>query len=138
MKAWLKKINFTGHTALADYGYLLVRVCFGLLLLKHGYPKVANFTEYAQHFSDPIGLGSHTSLLLAIFAEFICAICIVLGLFTRLASIPLVINFLVIFFIVHGSDPLGKKELVAAYLMLSLGTLLMGAGKISIDRKMGF
>ena len=101
----LKKINQTEQTALAQYGYLIIRVCFGLMLATHGWSKVSHFNEYAAQFANPFGLGERTSLILTIFAEFVCAILIALGFFTRLASIPVVINFLTIFFIIHGSDP---------------------------------
>jgi len=138
MKLVLKKINQTQHSSLTDYGYLIVRVCFGLLLLKHGYPKITQFEKYVQHFSDPLGVGVQTSLLLVIFAEVICALFIALGLLTRLAAIPVVINFIIIFFVVHGNDSFGDRELAAVYLMLASGILLMGSGKISVDRKLGF
>lgn len=139
MKAFLKKINFTGHSQLTDLGYLIVRVGFGLLVLTHGYSKVVNFDKFAaSDFFNPLGIGTQTSLLLAIFAEFVCAISVALGLFTRLAAIPLVIQFIVVFFVVHGNDSFGDRELPATYLTLAIGILLMGSGRYSLDRRLGY
>ncbi|MFZ2906120.1 MAG: DoxX family protein [Cyclobacteriaceae bacterium] len=130
------KIFSTESSTAGEVGYLLVRVCFGLFLVTHGWAKVSNFKEYSAGFSDPFGFGSNASLVLTIFAECICAIAIALGFFTRLASIPVLITFSTIFFIIHGSDPFGDKELAAVYLVLSVGTLLKGSGKYSLDKAM--
>lgn len=138
MKSLLKKMNRTEATGLADAGYLIIRAGFGLMVSTHGYAKLTNFAEYSQWFSDPIGLGVKASLTLAMFAEFFCALFIALGLFTRMAAIPVVFTFLVIVFVVHGNDPFGDKETAVAYLVFSIGILLAGSGKLSLDRKLGF
>ena len=84
MKSFLKKINFTGQSGLTDLGYLIIRVGFGVLVLTHGYSKLVNFDKLSTaEFFNPLGLGIKTSLVLAIFAEFVCAISIALGFFTR-------------------------------------------------------
>ncbi|MBS1748984.1 MAG: DoxX family protein [Bacteroidetes bacterium] len=139
MKSFLKKINFTGQSGLTDLGYLIIRIGFGVLVLTHGYSKLVNFDKLSTaEFFNPLGLGIKTSLVLAIFAEFVCAISIALGFFTRLASIPVVIQFIVVFFVVHGNDAFGERELPATYLILAIGILLMGSGRYSIDRRLGY
>ncbi len=85
-------------------------------------------------FGDPLGLGSATSLHLSAFAEFVCAILIILGLFTRLATIPLIINMAVVFLIVHSVDDFGTKEMSLLYLGLFLTLFFTGPGKYSADR----
>ena len=64
-----------------------------------------------------------------------CSIFLILGLWTRLALMPLIITMLVAVFIVHGADPFAKKELGLMYLIGYISIFIAGAGKYSIDRK---
>ena len=92
-------------------GILVLRVgSGGMMVAGHGLSKLSRFAEMAGKFPDPLGIGNEASMALAVFAEFFCAIAIVLGLATRLAAIPLVINMLVAGFIVHAADPWKRKE----------------------------
>lgn len=72
-------------------------------MLTHGIPKLLKIIEGNIEFGDPIGLGTETSLFLAVFAEFFCALMILLGFATRLAALPLIINMFVAAFVVHTS-----------------------------------
>ena len=118
-----------------DLGLLVLRVCAGgLMALQHGWPKLSAFSERMDSFPDPLGIGSLASLILVVFSEFLCAVLITLGLFTRAASIPLIITMGVAAFVVHGPDPMGKKELSLIYLCMYLCILFTGAGKYAINR----
>ena len=103
-------------------------------MLTHGYSKLQKLLAGNFQFADPIGLGPEISLGLAVFAEFLCSILIVLGLGTRLASIPLIVTMAIAAFITHGADPFGRKELALFYLISYTVLLLMGSGKLSVDR----
>ena len=117
-----------------DAGLLLIRVTISLLMLtQHGWVKLMSYSEKADTWADPIGLGGPTSLALAIFAEVVCAILVVLGLATRLAAIPLVITMLVAAGIVHWDDPFSKKEFALLFLIPFLTLILTGAGRYSLD-----
>ena len=53
---------------------LLIRLGAGGMMLTHGIPKIGRlFGEGPVKFADPFGLGPEISLVLAIFAEVICA-----------------------------------------------------------------
>lgn len=114
-------------------GLLLLRLGFGGLMLTHGVPKLMNYATLATQFPDPLGVGSQLSVMMAIGAEVGCASLIILGLFTRLAAIPLVITMLVAVFIVHGADPFAKKELALLYFIPFLTLLLTGPGRFACD-----
>jgi putative oxidoreductase len=103
-------------------------------MLTHSWPKVGMLTagEPVQ-FADPFGLGPTASLVLSIFAEVVCALLIVIGLATRLAAIPLIINMLVALITVHAADPFGKMELPLFYLSIFIALLFAGSGKYSVD-----
>jgi putative oxidoreductase len=120
-----------------DLSLLLLRLTFGgLLFLNHGWPKVLAFEEKFHSFPDPLGVGSELSYALTIFSEVFCPVLIVLGLFTRYASIPIVITMLVAVFFIHGADPLAKKEMAILYLVPFLILLTSGPGKFSLDARL--
>jgi len=118
-----------------DLWLLLLRLGVGLSMLTHGIPKLQMLLAGGEiAFPDPLGIGAIWTLILVVFAEVVCSVFLVLGLFTRLASIPLVINMAVAFFVIHGTDPFGKKELALFYLFIYLNLLVFGGGDYSLDR----
>ncbi len=114
-------------------GLLILRVGVAVLMMTHGFAKLSNFSAMSAAF-DPIGMGGTFSLCLVIFAEVFCAAGLLVGLLTRAAMIPLIINFLVIIFVAHSGDPIGKIELPIIYLTAFVAFLFTGPGKFSIDR----
>lgn len=116
-----------------DLALLILRLAAGGLMLIHGIPKLQMIISGDIQFGDPIGIGTNLSLYLTVFAEFFCAILIVLGLATRLASIPLIITMAVAVFIVLSSNPIGDKELGLFFLASYITLLLAGAGRFSVD-----
>lgn len=118
-------------------GLLVLRVSCGGMMLYHGLQKLMAFQKLSGSFPDPIGAGSQLSLALAIFAEFFCSVLVVLGLGTRLASIPIIATMLVALMLIHGNDPWQKKELAAVYLAVFTSLLIMGGGNFSLDRLLG-
>lgn len=99
----------------------------------HGYTKVISYDEILPQFGDPIGIGQQLSFNLVIFAEFFCAIFVALGLLTRLAVIPIIINMSVAFFVAHANDPFEVKEKAFMFLALSIAVLVSGSGRFSVD-----
>ncbi|HLS94797.1 MAG TPA: DoxX family protein [Sphingobacterium sp.] len=131
MKKFFLAVN--KGTAASNLAAFVLRIGFGVLMIpKHGYVKLVEFNERKDQFMDFLGLGGTVSLSLAIFAEFFCSILLILGLFTRLATIPLLITVLVIFS-VHNWEFFGKYELVTAFFIGYLGILALGPGKFSLD-----
>lgn len=118
-----------------DLALLILRVIFGLLLFYgHGLGKLTNIFGEMQFF-DPIGIGATTSLILSGFAEGICALLLILGLFSRFATIFLVFNFAVVVYFhryVNG-DAFSGWEMPMLYLSAFLSLLLTGPGKYSLD-----
>lgn len=117
---------------------LVLRLIFGsLIFINHGLDKLQHFGKLQKAFPDPFHLGSMPSLMLMIFAEAFCSIFIVLGLFTRLAVIPLIIAFLVVIFVVKKNTPITGLELPLIYLGAFTTLLLTGSGKYSLDGALG-
>ena len=116
-------------------GLLILRLGFGTYMLSHGIPKLMGFTQMVNKFPDPIGLGSQLSLALVIGAEVGCSLLLILGLFTRLACIPLAFTMLIACLVVHSADPWKAKELATVYLTVYVALAFIGAGKYSLDYK---
>ena len=113
----------------------ILRVGAGsLMMVNHGFDKLMHFSEKAGRFADPFGIGSTASLSMVVFAEFFCAVFIILGLFTRLACIPLIIAMSIALFMAHKGEFFGEGEMAGLYLVCFLTLLFTGPGKASLDR----
>ena len=123
---------------MSAYGLLVLRVGVGLLMLiGHGWPKLAGFSTRANQFPGIFGLDGSVSLALAVFAEFFCSLAIIFGLFTRLAAGPLIVTMLVAAFVIHGADPFARKELALMYLLPYVTLIITGPGRFSLDALLG-
>ena len=116
----------------------VIRVTFGLLLLlNHGIAKMKNFGTLQERFYDPFHISHQGSLLLVLFAEVFCAAFIIMGLFTRLAAIPIVIELIVAVFLFHKGQPVSNFEPAILFLAAFVAILFMGSGKYSLDGVLG-
>lgn len=135
MKKILKKIFYTGeYSVVVSFGLLFLRVMVGIFMITHGFGKLKMLMGPGEiQFADPIGMGVELSLVLAVFAEFFCAILLILGFTSRLAAIPQMITMFVAGFIVHGADPFQVKEFALLYGIVFTALLITGPGKFSLD-----
>lgn len=131
----MKRLFSTSKNALTiDLWLLFLRVFSGAFMITHGLPKFEKLMAGGEiQFYDPIGFGDTFALGLAVFAEFICASLLIIGLLTRPASLMLVITMAIAAFMVHAEDPFGKKEMALLYLLIYLTTMFTGAGRFSVD-----
>ena len=119
----------------SDIGLAVLRILPSAFLLSHGIPKLQKLLNGDFEFADPIGIGATPSLFLAVIGEVICPILVIIGYKTRWATLPILILMAVAAFIVHGSDPFGRKELALLYLVCFAVIMLLGPGRYSIDKK---
>jgi len=120
-----------------NLGMVILRIATGLLLASHGYAKLVKFNSLKYKFMNFMHLGSTASLSLIIFAELVCGILLILGLFTRLACIPIIIGMGVVVFIASHGQIFDSGERGLVYLAATLTILLCGPGRISVDGMMG-
>lgn len=117
-----------------DLGLLFLRVSIGLMMMiAHGWPKLAGFTTYSTTFPEVMGMSGQVSLTLAVFAEFFCSFALIFGILTRLVSIPLLITMLTAVLVIHADDPWNKKEFALLYAIPYLTLIFTGGGKFSLD-----
>ena len=123
----------TTSPALTGFALLILRIGFGGLMIPHGYDKLIHFADYKTKFISFIGMSMPLSLGLNIFAEFFCAVLVAVGLFTRLAAIPLIIAMLVALFMANNGDILGKGQEATLFLLAFVTLAITGGGKYSLD-----
>jgi putative oxidoreductase len=134
----MKKLMSANYSAGAfNTAMFIFRLGLGILMMHHGYQKLIGFGTMKNQFVSFLGLGPSFSLALDIFAEFFCSLFLILGLFTRLATIPLIIAMVVALVQVHGGDYFGKGELATHYLLCYIVLLLVGPGRVSVDSMVG-
>lgn len=137
----MKRVSNTNTNSNSlHFWLLLLRIAVACFMLTHGWPKVEKIMAGNYEFADPFGIGSKASLILVAFAEAVCSVLILIGLFTRLATIPLIINMAVAAFVALGQAPFAKKELALLYLLIYITIAVLGPGKYSVDaaRNRGF
>ena len=130
----MKKLLSIHYNAFAfNASMLLLRLALGILMMSHGYDKLVHFNERKSDFYNLFGIGSTSSLVLSIFAEFFCALFLIIGLFTRVVAVPLVINMSVALFSVHNMDFFNTGEKATLFLAGFLTILFCGPGRVSVD-----
>lgn len=129
-----KLLSIKYSAAVFNISFLFLRLVLGVsMCVNYGYDKLVHFADKKDSFVNLFGLGSTTTLVLVVFAEFFCSIFVTLGLFTRFTVLPLVISLGYAFFISHKGHLFGSGELAAVYLSGFFAILLCGPGRVSID-----
>lgn len=128
-------------------GLLLIRIIIGVVMACYGYEKLIHFNEmaasdfWANNVSF-LGMSGKFPLALTIFAEFFCSLLLILGLFTRLSLIPLLIcmGYIIVaiaqFSVIYKGDNGFEVNTAFMYFIIYLALLLTGPGKYSIDAKL--
>ncbi|MGD9929506.1 MAG: DoxX family protein [Mangrovibacterium sp.] len=111
---------------------LVLRAGAGAFMMTHGVPKLQKLLAGDLAFADPFGIGSTPSLILAVFAEVFCSALVVLGIATRLATLPLIVTMSVAAFMIHANDPFARKEMAFLYLLIFITILVYGSGKFAL------
>ncbi|RYY61984.1 MAG: DoxX family protein [Chitinophagaceae bacterium] len=137
----MKKLFSTNYSDNAfNIGIFVMRVVAGLsMAVSHGYGKLTDFSTTAvQQASNPYHLPGNVAAGMLVFAEFFCAILIVLGLLTRFAAFALIIAMGTAFFVAHKGQLFAKgSEASAMFLVIFFALLLVGPGKFSADKLIG-
>jgi putative oxidoreductase len=123
------------NTIVTHIGLALLRIAPNAFMLVHGIPKLQKLISGDIEFGNPIGIGAAPTLFLAVVAEFLCPILMIIGFKTKWAAIPSAITMAVAAFIVHGADPFSNKEKALLYLVIYVAIFLLGPGKFSINKK---
>jgi putative oxidoreductase len=124
--------------ALTASGLLFMRVMAAVLLFSiHGLPKLLDWSGELQRIEDPFGLGAPLTLGLAVFAEVVCPVLLVLGVVARLACLPVLAVLLVALVVVHPEWSLEQGQFAWLLVALYGGLALTGPGLYSVSGLIG-
>ncbi len=112
---------------------LAARIIFGMFFLNHGLDKLMAFASLSISFPDPLGIGNTLSLVSIIFAEVVCSLCVIFGIFFRLTLLPMIFAMCVALIAIHANDPFIVREPALIYLSIFILLLFSGAGYFSFD-----
>lgn len=144
------------YKSLAPYSYPFIRFCAGVIIARHGYPKLfEGGVNGLAGFLPKLGLepGLAWAYLVG-FVEFGGGVLLAIGLLTRLAAAALVIEFTVIVFIVkfaNGFFAFAPKAIQPGFAgmvpggfefemflgLVCLAVLFRGGDWLSVDRAVG-
>ena len=116
-----------------DSAILFMRIFIGAMMLTHGIGKLQNYNAIVNSFPDPLGIGSAVSFAIITFVEVGCSVLIIMGLFTRLATLPLIFGMFVATFIAFPDKSFAAGELSFVYMGIYIMLLISGGGRYAID-----
>jgi putative oxidoreductase len=117
-----------------DLGLLFLRVSASLFLLwVHGLPKLLNYSAQLQVIEDPFHLGANLTLMLAIFAEVLCPLLIIVGLLVRMACLPILSVLLVAMVVVHPQWSIEEGQFGWLLLILFTSIFIAGPGRLALN-----
>ncbi len=112
----------------------MLRLSSGLFLFAgHGLGKVQRLVEGRTDWADPLGIGPLPSLILATFAESLCALAVAAGFKTRWAAIPPLVTMLVAAFVAEAGAPFAEKEKALLFGAAFLTLICTGGGRYALD-----
>jgi putative oxidoreductase len=143
-----KRLIFPGlaglYEALSPASYSFMRFATGAVLVPHGIQKImlGSAVNLAPYIEKQTGL-PHPLMwaYFAVFAESVAAICLAIGLLTRLAALIILIEMGTIVFYFQwqfGYFWTAKGyEYALLWSLLCLAILFRGGGRYSVDRLLG-
>jgi putative oxidoreductase len=115
---------------------LAFRVLLSLeLMYAHGLKKLGIGVAEAEQVPNPLHLPETLNNLFALSANLIFPVFVILGLFTRLAVLPILAVTLTGYFLLHLHDAPLIKDPPFMYSLSFLLVFFLGAGKYSLDHK---
>lgn len=130
-------MRFDWFNARREYGMFFVRLIVGFHLIYgtadnvFSWARMIEFREFLAAHGVPFPL---FSAHLSAYAQFLCGILFILGLFIRPAAVVMIINFLAALVIAHRTG--GYPPAAAALMMLfsSIAFLVHGPGRPALRR----
>ena|ERR1035437_743006 len=143
-----KRLIFPGlaglYEALSPASYSFMRFATGAVLVPHGIQKImlGSAVNLAPYIDKQMGVPNPLMwAYFAVFAESVCAVCLAIGLFTRLAALIILIEMGVIVFFFQWQFgyfwTVKGYEYALLWSLLCLAIVFRGGGHYSVDRLLG-
>ena len=127
-------MNFLNR--LQPLGLLMLRLALGVIMIAHGWQKIADHMHGISGMMHQIGLPTFLAYLV-VAAEFVGGILVAVGFLTRLAAFAIFIDMLVAILKVHLPNGLfsnhGGFEFPLACAAIAFSLIWSGSGPIAID-----
>ena len=121
-------------TKLNDIAVLFFRIAISCeLFYAHGLKKLGVGTAMVEVVPNPLGLPEVLNQTFATTANLLMPLFIILGLMTRIATLPILAVTLTGYFVLHFNDPVLVKDVPLIYSLCFLLICFTGAGKYSLD-----
>ena len=124
-----------------DAGKLVLRLTVGVLMLLHGISKMTSGVSGIETMLEGVGLPSYFAFG-AYVGEVIAPILVIIGFYSRVGALLIVVNMLFAVGLAHRGDLFlldrsggWALELQAFFLLTALAIALMGPGRYSINRR---
>ena len=133
MRKWIDWLE-----ARKESGIFWIRLTIGVRLI-HGtadnvfsWARMIEFRDFLEKHGTPFPL---FSAHLSVYAQFLCGILFILGLFFRPAAAVMVVNFICALLIAHRTGGYAGASAALIMLFTSLGFLVHGPGGWALARK---
>ena len=132
----LKKLLFEPGPLYRETGLGILRIFFGVFMIYHGWeifdPNKMN--EYAKWINDLKLPAASFMAYLGKGSELVAGIFVLLGLFTRIAIVPIALTMLFICFVLGKGRIFMEEQYPFLFLLLSLLFFFTGPGRWSLDK----
>jgi putative oxidoreductase len=135
MKNILKKLSnpFPSYT-IYNVTMLLFRIALALeMMIIHGFKKLGIGVSEAEIIPNPFNLPQTFNDAFIISANFFFPFLVLIGFYTRLSALPVLVVTVTGYLIVHRNEALIARDIPFMYSISFLSILLLGPGKYSID-----
>lgn len=135
-----RRLNFTFFERHREVGAFFLRLLIGAELIRgtqdnvFGYARMVEFAEFLKAHGVPFPLAG---AFVSAYAQFLCGILFLLGLAVRPAAALMAVNFLAALLIAHLDTPYQATYPALVMLATALFLLFHGAGKPSLDDRLG-
>lgn len=122
----------------AEYGPLFLRLLIGAELIRGTQDNVfsyARMVEFAEFLNTHGFLFPLPGAFVSAYAQFLCGILFLLGLWTRQAGAVMVVNFIFALLIAHRDTPWQADYPAYVMLAAALFFLFHGPGRLSLDER---
>ena len=129
-------LSYVKDIVIGSLGFLVLRLCVGVLLIHHGYEKLDNIENFADAFVRPLHLPFPILLsYVAAFSEIVGSWLLITGFATRLGGLAIMgtISVAIYHAIITSGFNIYLLELLGLYWGAAVCIILNGPGKFSLD-----
>ena len=134
-KVFIRLVTVAVDKATLGLGLLFFRFAVSAeLTVVHGLKKIGWGVPEAEKVPNPLQFPELLNQSIGIAANLVCPLFIILGLFTRVAALPVLAVTLTGYFVQHWNDSLLDKDIPFMYSICFGLIIYYGAGTYSLDQ----